>query len=158
LRAQIASWQFSLRPSSRYSFLNRNRSAMTTYNDVFNRLVMLDVEVPTVVSSPPNVRALYTSPMELSLTVLGSFFVVVGLGVGGLVSWIRRRALTGRQAALVMAALTVVWVFVVGNGLEIRENARIRWMVEPVMLAVLAVTIERFVRRLPRRWRRVTAR
>ena len=148
LKAQIASWQFSLRPASRYSFLNANRWQMTTYNDVFDRVVMLDVNAPTVVSSPPNVRALYTSPMELSLTVLAAFLLVIGLGVGDTIGWVRRRSATARQATQVTIAVTVVWVFVVGNALEIGENARIRWMVEPMMLAVLAVTGERVVRSL----------
>ena len=41
----------------------------------------------------------------------------------------------------------MVVVFVVGNGLEIRENNRFRWVVEPVMLVVLGIAIQQLVDR-----------
>ena len=154
VRAQVASWQFSLQPSSGYTFLDRNRPAIGSYEKAYNRLVLGEVDVPTVVTSPPNVRALYTSPRPLALTIALALIVVVVSAGAAALRCLRRRTVTPADAALVLIGLTTLWVFVVGNALEIGENARFRWIVEPVMLAVLAVALQHLIERLLARRRR----
>ncbi len=102
---------------------------------------------PTLVSAPNNERDIYQSPIGISLTIVAAFVAVLASAVASLRRWRRSPPATPAIVTRVYVAMTMVVVFVVGNGLEIRENNRFRWVVEPLMLVVLGIAIQQLVDR-----------
>ncbi|HEY5153911.1 MAG TPA: hypothetical protein VIJ47_04195 [Acidimicrobiales bacterium] len=147
LASQVASWHLSFLPASDYPYLTTNRSTITRYEDLYNGLALVQVGTPPVVRAPNNERDIYRSPIGISLTIVAAFAAVVASALASLRRWRVSPPPTAAIVTRVYVGLTVLMVFVVGNGLEIRENNRFRWVVEPLMLIVLAITIQQLVDR-----------
>jgi hypothetical protein len=69
---------------------------------------------------------------------------MIGLGVlfALVYAWRRKRA-RARAATLVFCALTIVFVAVVGNSLELGENQRFRFLSEPLSVALVFFLFDR---------------
>lgn len=67
---------------------------------------------------------------------------------------LRRRQSRARRAVLLYAAMTIVFVAVVGNSLELGENQRFRFLSEPLSWALIAFAADRAIGAVSRRARR----
>jgi hypothetical protein len=151
ISGQFDGWERSLAPESMYPFLNEigNEKDIATYNNWYERLVLLEVPLPRIVHSPSgDLGPKYYDhmgpfpPVDLTIVLAGSVILVRA------VRSIRRRHLRGSTVWFdVFAAFTVGWTFVVGNALDFGENNRFRFEVEPLMLMLLGLAVERLVRR-----------
>jgi hypothetical protein len=143
-RAQIASWQLSFMPSQDYQYLAPNRPAIEPFDDLYRSTVLLTVPTPALVDLPTDLGGTYVDGNPFSLTILVALVVVVAMAVRAAGRW-RRGGADPAIVTLVYIGVTTLYVFVAGNGLEIGENNRFRYAVEPLMLVVLALAIERYV-------------
>ena len=146
-RAQVASWQLSFMPTGDYQYLGSNRSALQMYDDLYRSVVLLTVPLPAAVDLPTDLGGFYRDDIPFSLTIVIALVVVVVAAFRSVARW-RRDRTNSRAVAMIYIGMTTLLVFVVGNGFEIGENNRFRSAVEPLMLTVLAVGIDRI---LPRR-------
>jgi hypothetical protein len=157
ISGQFDSWQRSMAPASIYPFLHEtgNGSDVAAYDTWYRRIVLLEMPFPRLVHSPSgDLGAQYYDHMgsfpQIDFTIIIAGLVIVVRGIGSL----RRRSSRGPVAIFdVFAAFTVAWTFVVGNALDFGENNRFRFAVEPLMLLLLGLAIERVVRRLARQYR-----
>ncbi len=68
---------------------------------------------------------------------------------------IRRRRERATSATLLYCAMTIVFVAVVGNSLEVGENQRFRFLSEPLTWVLVALVIDRAIWLTGRTWRRL---
>jgi len=148
LASQVASWHLSLLPASDYPYLTTNRAKLSRYEYPYNVMALLQVNTPALVSAPNNEQDIYQTPIGISLTIVAAFGAVVASAFASLRRWRTHRPPTPAIVTRVYIAVTMVMVFVVGNGLEIRENNRFRWVVEPLMLVILAIAIQQLADRV----------
>jgi hypothetical protein len=151
LRGQVDSWQLSFAPATKLKDLDGNRTRLRTLNDVYRRAVYLEVVVPRAARSPNPRGDPLGNTIPLSVTVLVAFAVVLGRGGHHLRRWVTGRR--GRFGAPlpgavleVFIAVTMLWTFVVSNAVEFGQNERFRYVVEPLMLLVLARTVDQATR------------
>jgi hypothetical protein len=139
-----------------YWFLDANRARMQGWNRLFDALVY-GVPAAIVGSEGPPDRLdpvtlhlhagwLYALAALLAICV-GAVVAVRDLrrGVGDLQRGEGDRA---RGLTLLFMLSTVLWVACVGNALEMRENNRFRFMVEPLIAALIVFALDRAWTRL----------
>lgn len=119
------------RPASDYPYLKENRDAIEPWSRFYARFI---AGQPVYPKEPW---------FKLERGQVGYLLVVahvlcVGWGGVLLVRLFRRRTLSAREFALVFMWLSVVYVTVVGNALEIGENQRFRFYLHPLMICMLA--------------------
>jgi hypothetical protein len=117
-------------------------------------VALLEVNVPALVLPEPYEIRLRASGDDLrwkmSVTMLLAEVTTLALGARALVR-ARRRDRSARTLVTVFIGFTVLWVVAAGNAFELQENHRFRFMIDPLMFAMLAVGIEKAVRRHRRR-------
>ena len=86
----------------------------------------------------------------LGWPLLGATLVVLGRGAWALVRWVRRRAgpLPATEVVWLVAGVTVAFVVIGGDLVELGENGRFRSMLDPLLFALLAVAVTDAIRRL----------
>jgi hypothetical protein len=138
---------FSWSPTE-YWFLAKSRAHMSDWNRLWNALVYGVPAAWTEPGEPPD--RLDTRSL---LQHAGLLFAVVGAAALAFAGWRGIRDLRAahghraRGATLLFMSTTVLWVACVGNALEMRENNRFRFMIEPMIVGMLAVALEHGLRR-----------
>ncbi len=77
---------------------------------------------------------------------------VLALLVALRLAWRRRRA-RAESATLLFSAMTIVFVGLVGNSLEVGENNRFRFLSEPLTWVLVTLMLERLLTQLEHVWR-----
>lgn len=159
LRSDVTAVQMHLQPTSLYNHLAVNRDQIDSLDTLVRRTVLLEVTVPAL--APPkdyaSLQLLAGSEPEfpMSVTVLLAELAVLAAAIASL-----RRLRSGDRGATTITMLgiggTVAWVVVVGNVFEFQENHRFRFMIDPLLFAVLGVMTQHQARRVAARLRRRT--
>jgi hypothetical protein len=135
------------RPSADYPLLEPGRSRIEPWVRGYNAVVAGQPRFPT------------TTSFELQGADTVGWFIVGGflvcLAAGGRACWnvLRQPMPAPSSALLAFLWLNVVYVTLLGNAVEIDENQRFRFLINPlltVMLAAVATAAVQRVRRLPR--------
>lgn len=87
------------------------------------------------------------APADFSLTLVAAYSLLVVAGALVAVRWIRRRSVTTSDLVVMIAALLALFTVVVGAVAELGEQSRFRTATDPLVVVVVAVGIERWVRR-----------
>jgi hypothetical protein len=131
------------RPAADYPFLQHHRERIAPWVRGYNHAAAgqpVYVEEPTFELGGPG---------DVGYFVVAAFAVCVGFG--GAAAW---RCLRGQRgpidAVLTFLWLNVLYVTVVGNALEMDENQRFRFLINPLLAVMLAV----FITRAGAAWRR----
>jgi hypothetical protein len=152
-RVWVASFQIWGEPASLYAFVYDNRLQVETLDTWYRQLVLLDVPW----DPPVQTDAAWYLPLgtpggdwRFSLSILLGTLLAVALG--GRSAWriVRGRG-SARDTQLAVIGLTVLTVTLTGNLLEIGENNRFRFVVEPVTLIVLFATLAQLGRKTRRK-------
>lgn len=131
----------------------------TTWLERTSRAVLLPTEV-TIDQSDWNLPLLPGSdelPVDISVTLLGCYLVIVGRGVWSLGAIVRTRSL--RQASAtdltwLIINFCVTWLIVGAALVELGENGRFRTSVDPLLVAGAIAVVSGPVTRLARTRRR----
>ena len=77
-----------------------------------------------------------------------AIFFAIGMGWGGFVALraMRRCVKTPRESTLIVMWITLVWITALGTGLEVMENKRFRFLVEPLALILVADFVSSLLR------------
>jgi len=144
LQSVGTAWAMFFRPSSDYPFLKANRDALGGWSRAYAKLVAGQPVYPT------------DPKFELKWPTIGLFNIVgfmlaagFGLWLVGRALW--RRELTAGDATLVFLWLNIMYVSVIGNAFEIDENQRFRFAINPMILILLSVALQRVAGRLSKR-------
>lgn len=123
LRGTGAAWVLFFRSAADSPWLGRNAEKIRGWSRIWNRAVYGQLR-----------------PFRGALSGWSVGWLLVAGTLAGLVFGIRR-ALGGDRTVLFLL-LAVLYVAVVGNGLELGENERFRFLVEPLQWTLLALGIE----------------
>ena len=133
------SYLMYFRPSADYPFLEPNRTRIAPLVRVYN----------FAIAGQPR----YTRAPQFELRGHGEigYLIIAGLALcvvsGGAAA---ARCIRGRRkpadAAIVFIWLNVLYVTLLGNALEIDENQRFRFLINPLLVVVLAVIAARWIR------------
>ncbi len=140
LRGSAAAYYYYLFPSSIYWFLDRNRSMIRGYDRAYNIVVYGQIayhEAPPGESPEASARRRF---LKLSpVIILGVPLVIVA----GLLLCRRLhragRLRTPRGLTLLYLLGTVLYVTILGNALEINENYRFRFTIDPLLITIGAM-------------------
>jgi len=144
----IDAWLLFAWSPTEYSFLDANRTHISGWNRLWNALVY-GVPAAWCESGEPPDRLDRHSLLRHG----GLLFVLVACMALAYASWIGIRDLRtphgdrARGLTLLFIVATVLWVACVGNAVELRENNRFRFMVEPLIAALALLTLEHGLRR-----------
>ena len=135
-------WLLFTIPPSEYSFLKRNRERLSSWDGVWNTAIygVASAFRSDVVAQDLNDREY--------LKYRVSYFWV-GLTMVSLVLAIYRglkdisRGEPGRGLCLLYLSLTFLYVSIVGNAFDYRENNRMRFMIEPMIAVLIFWTLDR---------------
>ncbi len=139
-------------PASLSPFVYDNRQAVAGVDDVWRRLVLLDVAWDPPVAVPTAWPVGVSAPdrrFHVSVLLVVATAVVAAVGLVSLVRWRRRDA---RSLALAVGGLTVAYAAVVATVLEYGENNRIRFVAEPLTVVLFVVILANGVRAARDRW------
>jgi hypothetical protein len=149
-RVWVGSFQIWAEPSSLYAFVHENRQEIEELDRWYRMLVLADVAWNPVVETNAGFYLPLGTPggrWRISLTIIVGTLAAIALG--GRSGWRIARGRGGpRDAQLAMIGFTVLAVTLTGNLLEIGENNRFRFVVEPVTLAVVVAVVTELVRRV----------
>lgn len=139
-RASVArAWtKFSMAPSI-ILFLRTNRERMGGWADAYMKALYGFELVPVREGAPP------TRPeLRYVMRGWGALYLLLAAGsvfvasLRGLREWLRPGGDAALGALLLFASGTVAYVAIVGNALELGENNRFRFMIEPLLFALIA--------------------
>jgi hypothetical protein len=129
-------WLLFTLPPSENSFLERNRKRLSSWDEIWNTTVygVASAFRSDVVAQDLNDREYLqyrVSYFWVSLTLV-SLVLAVYRGVKDF-----RRGEPGHGLCLLYLSLTILYVAVVGNALDYRENNRMRFMIEPMITVLI---------------------
>lgn len=84
---------------------------------------------------------------DFSLTLVAAYSLVTVIGATAAFRWIRRRSVTTPDLVVVVAALLALFTVMVGAVAELGEQSRFRTAIDPLVVVVVSVVVERWVRR-----------
>ncbi|HEX7036344.1 MAG TPA: hypothetical protein VF210_11245 [Pseudomonadales bacterium] len=128
------------RPSADYPFLEPHRRRIEPLVRVYNRIVAGQPRYPREPSFGLG------GPGEIGWLIVAAFLVCVFGAVPAVLRGLRGRA-GPNDAVMVFLWLNVLYVTVVGNWLEMDENQRFRYLINPLMTVTLTVIVTRVCRR-----------
>ncbi len=142
-------WREFFRPSSDYPFLQDNRARIEPWARIGNRYLAGQPRFPV----QPGFS--FAGWGTVGFAVLAAFAICALFGAGRL--W--RVCVHPRRASTATAVMALIWlnlayVSVIGNALEIDENQRFRYVIDPLIVAMLTVVLWRLARTAYRRWGR----
>jgi len=142
-------WLIFMMPPSEYWFLAPNREKIQRWEGLFDA-VFYGVASAYGASPVPYDRT-DRAYLLYRFSALWALLASVGIGYG-LVAGVRETFIQGgdraRGVCLLYIAGTALYVAVVGNALELRENNRFRFLVEPFVLALILSAGQRGVARI----------
>jgi hypothetical protein len=135
LRSIREAFLMFMRPAADYPYLRPNRDALEPWGRLYAHLFAGQLRYP---KDPWFVR----EPGTIGYVVLVAYVLSVAAGL----TWLVRDKL--RQGAAQHITLGFIWLNVmyvsfVGNALEIGENQRFRFVVQPLLIVILAVLLTR---------------
>lgn len=156
LESQQDSWANYFQTTSSYQFLQINRQKILGIDSLYNRILYLQSVGPPRLNSRPGTfisfyQPITHRPFSRTLVIL---FLVCAIWLPFISTRLMRRPETyAAGAAYLFIWLNVMYVSCVGNLLEIGENNRFRFMIEPVSWIVLAGFITSCGKLIVVRWR-----
>lgn len=135
LRSVGEAFLMFMRPASDYPYLRPNRDAIEPWGRVYARVFAGQPRYPV---EPYFVR----EPGTIGYLLLVGYALCVGFG---LVTLLRLPWRTGSAPDLTVLFmwLTIMYVSLVGNALEIGENQRFRFSLHPLLIACLTLLVSR---------------
>jgi multisubunit Na+/H+ antiporter MnhB subunit len=134
-------------PANEYTFFEGNRNQMRSFDNFYN-LVFFGQLLP---HEPRGWRSGHATRHDLKRLSPIGFFLIVGFVAFLICGWRRlKRPAPGRAftVTLVFIYLTVIYVTVVANLVEIGENNRFRFIIDPLILIGLGLCFSDIVDRL----------
>jgi hypothetical protein len=128
-----------LSPASDYAYLHANRERIAALDHWYKRIV-------------------FGQGLGAGAGPFIALYFVISLSYGALtvISWaIKKPSDKPAVATITMLWLTVVYVTLVANVFETQENNRIRFLVDPYILVIAGVALNRFIRIIPWAWEKV---
>ena len=138
LRSLRTAWLMSWRPASDYPFLAENRAAIEPYSRVFSKVLAAQ---PTYPEKP----GFLLKPGSVGIFLVIGNVLAMAFGLGVLVRCAWQQRVSAIDASLIFLWLNVMYVAVVGNALEMDENQRFRFAVNPFIAILLAVGAQRTI-------------
>jgi hypothetical protein len=136
LNAVGMAWLEFWRPSGDYPFVADNRNAIDSYSRAFSAVL---AGQPAYPKSPG--FDLHLDQVGILIAI--GYLLTVGFGVFIIVRCIGRRRVSACEATLIFLWLNIMYVSVIGNALEVDENQRFRFLVNPFIATLLAVCGQR---------------
>ena len=134
-----AAWMTFIQPPSIYNWLHANRQRIESYDAAWNRWFYGFSEggCSTGINEGPRVAVTCLNTLGKVWVIFAAVVVAAAFFLG-----VRELRRAGGDpalgACLVFCSGTTLWVALVGNALELGENNRFRYMVEPLVLAQMA--------------------
>lgn len=148
-RAWVGSFQIWAEPASLYAFVYDNRREVDDLDKWYRQIVLVDVPWNPIVNTHAGFYLPLGTPghrWRISMTIIAG--TVAALALSGRSTYrIGRGRGSPRDAQLAVIGFTVLAVTLTGNLLEIGENNRFRFVVEPVTLVVAVAAATELVRR-----------
>ncbi len=144
-------WLIFAMPASEYWFLDRNREKIAAYEAFW------DAAILGVSSTFTGAQVAYDRKDPRYLRARSSVFGVVaaslGLAWGGLrligaYRRFRRGGDAGELMLIVYLMGTAGYVILVGNALDFRENNRMRFLIEPILMTLIIATVSSLLDRV----------
>lgn len=151
LRTVGRALQLYLVPASDYPFIAGNRAHLRALEGPYNRYVF-----GTYGARDPVMRGEWLAPHEIPERCAWAWAALLVLGPLSALAlaaraWRRAGALGARHATALLLAFDIVYVTAVSNLFEFGENNRLRFPVDPLVLAVGAAAASAALRELGRR-------
>ena len=136
LRGVAKAWYNFFKPASRIPHVQANREQLGPWVDVFEGLLYGEISAGFRYGGEP--RSLFVFPLMLfpAWLMLGFWWALgpsAGLG-------------SGDRVVILWMCATILYVAGVGNSLEVWENQRFRFYVDPYLAVLAALTVERSLR------------
>ncbi len=142
LSSVVNGWLLFTLPPSEYSFLDRNRERLSSWDQIWNTGIygVASAFRTDVVAQDLNDREYLQHRVSYFWVclALASLVLAVYRGVKDL-----RRGVSGHGLCLLYLSLTVLYVSVIGNALDYRENNRMRFMIEPMITVLIFWMLDR---------------
>jgi hypothetical protein len=149
--AVFHAWKKFAIPPSNYAFIEPNRRRILGWNRFYDMLY----GVPRAWTGPRSKVDATSAPV--SARDVGWSWIVLGVASLGFAAWsiadalrAERRPDTARIATIAFCLLTVGFVSVAANAVELGENNRFRAPIEPLLLVLVAFAGQAFANRLSR--------
>lgn len=141
LKSVGTAWLMFFRPASDYPFLKANRDALGLWSRAYAKIV---AGQPVYPSDPR---------FDLHIGTIGLFIAVgyllaVYFGLALVIRCLVRRRVSSADATLIFLWLNVMYVSVIGNALEIDENQRFRFAINPMIAMLCVAALQRVASRL----------
>lgn len=142
LESVATAYLIFFKPSSDYPFVQENRVRITSFARLYNRVVAGQFVYP----ADPGFD--FQGPGTIG------YFIVIGFGLcalyGGVLAirFLRHPNNVSRHdAVLLFLWMNLLYVTIVGNAVEMGENQRFRFLINPLLVAMLATLAARTARR-----------
>ena len=139
----VKSWDLFFRPASNYVFLGANRRAIRPINRLYNLVILGQIldTFPEGARGHPHTSGNYgTAIFRMGLFLVIAFFGLLIFGFGLIRKALAQRPVDWPFAATVMFIwANILYVAIVGNCLEMGENFRFRFMIDPFLVILLGL-------------------
>lgn len=125
-------WLMFWRPASDYPFLKDNRRAIEPWGRWYGRIIGGQPVYPD------NPR-FELKPGTIGIFIAIGYVLAVLFGLGMLIRALWRRRVSASDATLIFVWLNIMYVSVIGNALEIDENQRFRFSINPMICVLLTI-------------------
>lgn len=142
-----SSWALYCRPADEIDYLADNRTYIRSVERAFETVVYLR-PVGALMTSWAPVQHLFRSSLAYGITLPFVTAACMLWAAGALGRLLTGRAAGNYAAMKSMMAVHIVWVGVVANLFEHNENNRMRFSVEPLLVVVCALAVERILARI----------
>jgi hypothetical protein len=149
LRASAEAWQIWFTPASAYYFLSGNRQHFSRLERFWSFLEgrILYHRDRTLKATAP-ARYYVEGLLNTGILIILAYLLVV---IYGVVLIVRRRDLDPARLTILFLTLNVVYVMLVGNAIEVGENNRFRFSVDPLVLVIVIYVVQQALARRPAR-------